>query len=270
MTSLLATDLDGTLLDSFGKISQQNVDAIVRAKADGLEVVFATGRPPRWMDEIPSLHDAVSYSICANGAVLFDLTKRAIVSAHYIDPDVGRAAIEQIRIIDPNASFAVELAREHDDFVLDDGYQPRWESPRPVPRLRSEELFDSGRVVKLLARPSRQVQLTADSFVAHAEELISHIVDVTHSNSYDVLLEMSPLGVNKGSALAQFALERGLQPANVAAVGDMPNDIPMVTWAGRGGAVENAHDDLKAIADDLLPSNDDHAIATFIHRILGQ
>lgn len=268
MTQLLATDLDGTLLNTYGNISAENIDAIKRAKASGLEVIFATGRPPRWMDEIPSLSGLVGTAICANGAVLFDLERSEIISAQYVTAEVGLSAVEKIRAIDPGATFAVEIARGFDDFVLDDSYQPRWETPRSVPRLAVDQLFDSGKVVKLLARPSKQAQLTADSFVAEAERLIAHLVDVTHSNSFDVLLEMSPLGVNKGSALAHFANSRGLQQNHVAAVGDMPNDIPMVSWAGRGAAVENAHDDLKAIADDLLPSNDDHAIAEFISRLL--
>ena len=269
MTKLLATDLDGTLLNSFGAITEENIDAIAKASASGLEIIFATGRPPRWMQEIPSLSGSVTTALCANGAVVLDLGSGELISAQYVSPDAGLGAIEIIRALDPHARFAVEVVGAGQDFVLDSEYQPRWETPRPVPRVPTEALFDSGHVVKLLARPSRETQLTADSFVAHAEEHIAHLVDVTHSNSFDVLLEMSPLGVNKGSALANFALARGLQPQDVAAVGDMPNDIPMVTWAGRGGAVENAHDALKAIADDLLPTNDEHAVAEFIQRILN-
>jgi len=270
MTSLLATDLDGTLLDSNGGISFENLEALARAHSEGLDVIFATGRPPRWMTEIPKLTNFVSTAICANGALLLDLKSSEIISAQFVLADVGIAAIELIRSIDPDVTFAVEVARYEDDFVLDNSYQPRWETPRSTPRVPAEELFDSERVIKLLARPSKHAQLTADSFVSEAESLISHLVDVTHSNSYDVLLEMSPLGVNKGSTLAALALERGLQAQDVAAIGDMPNDIPMVSWAGRGGAVDNAHDSLKAVANELLPSNDEHAVAVFIERLLNR
>ena len=269
MTKLLATDLDGTLLNSNGGISQQNFEAVAEAAALGLQVIFATGRPPRWMTEIPDLTQFVSTAICANGALIYDLKSREVISAQYINPEAGISAIEHIRSIDPNATFAVEIARDFDDFVLDDSYRPRWETPRDVLRVPAEQLFDSQKVIKLLARPSREAQLTADSFVAHAEALIANIVGVTHSNSYDVLLEMSPLGVDKGSTLAGMAADWGFAQSEVAAVGDMPNDIPMVTWAGRGAAVDNAHDDLKAIADVLLPSNDDHAVAVFINRLLN-
>ena len=58
-------------------------------------------------------------------------------------------------------------------------------------------------------------------------------------------------------------------PEQVAAVGDMPNNVPMVEWAGRGAAVANAHEWVKAVADEHLPSNDDHAVAVFIDRLLG-
>jgi hydroxymethylpyrimidine pyrophosphatase-like HAD family hydrolase len=49
----------------------------------------------------------------------------------------------------------------------------------------------------------------------------------------------------------------------------MPNDIPMVQWAGRGAAVANAHEWVKAVADEHLPSNDEHAVSVFIERLLG-
>jgi hydroxymethylpyrimidine pyrophosphatase-like HAD family hydrolase len=74
--------------------------------------------------------------------------------------------------------------------------------------------------------------------------------------------------VNKGSGLAKHANSLGIEQAQVAAVGDMPNDIPMIRWAGRGAAVANAHDWVKEVADEHLPSNDDHGVATFIDRIL--
>ena len=75
----------------------------------------------------------------------------------------------------------------------------------------------------------------------------------THSASDDVLIEMSALGVSKGAALAHQASRLGLPLSAVAAVGDMPNDVPMLVEAGLGLAVETGHPAARAAADALLP-----------------
>jgi hydroxymethylpyrimidine pyrophosphatase-like HAD family hydrolase len=132
-----------------------------------------------------------------------------------------------------------------------------------------DEMFNTDLVVKLLARPSAKAIHNADSFLAAADEVLAGIVDVTHSDNQDVLIEMSLLGVNKGSGLARVAAERGFTQANVAAIGDMPNDIPMIQWAGIGAAVANAHDRVKAVADLHLPSNDEHAFSHLVDHVIN-
>ena len=60
MIRLLATDLDGTLLQTGGTVSQENVQALARAAEEGLDVVFVTGRPPRWMTDISEAYTLIS------------------------------------------------------------------------------------------------------------------------------------------------------------------------------------------------------------------
>ena len=269
MTQIFATDLDGTLLNSSGGISAPNVAALKAAQQAGVQVVFVTGRPPRWMAEIGNLTGINSHAICANGALRFDIANGQVVHAHYIDSDLGLEVVTALRGIDPGISFAVEIANEETPFVIDPQYRPRWETQQVVPRLPVEAMFDSGQVIKLMARPSAGVILDADEFVTAAHSVAANLVDLTHSNIFDVLLEMSPVGVNKGTALAQFAAERGISQSAVAAVGDMPNDVPMISWAGLGAAVANAHESVKAVADVLLPSNDEDAVAVFITQLIA-
>lgn len=269
MTQLFATDLDGTLLNSSGGISTANVAALRSAQDSGLHVVFVTGRPPRWMTEIGHITGNHGHAICANGALVLDVATGEVLQANYLDRDLGIDVVNRLRRIDPDISFAVELADDEVSFIIDEKYRPRWETQEEVPRVAVEEMFNSGRVVKLLARPSEHAKLDADQFVSAAEAVASDIVDLTHSNIFDVLLEMSPAGVNKGTALAAFARNLGVSQSAVAAVGDMPNDVPMISWAGQGAAVANAHDSVKAVADVLLPSNDEDAVAVFIQQLLG-
>ena len=60
----------------------------------------------------------------------------------------------------------------------------------------------------------------------------------------------------------------GIAPHEVLAVGDMPNDLPMLQWAGRSYAVSNAHPSVIAIADEVTGSNDEDAVAQLIEQLL--
>lgn len=266
---LLGSDLDGTLLQSDGTVAAETFAALRRAEAEGLDVIFITGRPPRWMNMISEMTGHQGKALTSNGAVMLDLKSLDIVWAELMDPAIGLEAANRLRSIDPDISFAVELARPEKNFLVDGNYQPRWEVAVPPPVASVEEMFETGAVVKLLARPSKNLIIGADEFLAKSDAALDGIVDVTHSDLTDVLIEMSRLGINKGSGLAHAADSLGIVAKQVAAVGDMPNDIPMIKWAGRGAAVANAHDEVKAVANEHLPSNDEHAVAEFINRILS-
>ena len=81
-------------------------------------------------------------------------------------------------------------------------------------------------------------------------------------------LEISAPGITKASGLALVCAELGIEPADVAAFGDMPNDLPMLGWAGRGVAVANAHPDVLAAADAVTASNVDDGVAAHLEHLL--
>ena len=88
--------------------------------------------------------------------------------------------------------------------------------------------------VKLLLRGGED---GPDALVSRARSAVGELIEITHSSSLDTLLEMSALGVSKGSGLAALCAARGIDATEVIAFGDMPNDLPMLTWAGRGVAM---------------------------------
>ena len=79
----------------------------------------------------------------------------------------------------------------------------------------------------------------------------------------------APSGVSKASGLASLCALLGLTAAEVIAFGDMPNDVPMLSFAGRGVAVSNAHPEVLAAADDVTASNEDDGVARVIEALLG-
>jgi hydroxymethylpyrimidine pyrophosphatase-like HAD family hydrolase len=77
------------------------------------------------------------------------------------------------------------------------------------------------------------------------------------------------VGVTKASALAALAARARIPAAEVIAFGDMPNDLPMLAWAGRAVAVANAHPAVLAAADEVTASNDDDGVALVLERLAG-
>jgi Cof subfamily protein (haloacid dehalogenase superfamily) len=270
---LVATDLDGTLLRSDGSVSDYTIAAFARARAESVPVVFVTGRPPRWLPMVVEATGHTGVAICANGAVLLDLTTGILLRTHAIEPAALHEVVTTLRAEVPGIGFAAEwvdgLASEapsDTQFAHEHRFVPRYPAPAAW---RDDDILTitaGHRVVKLLARLT-DTHHDADSFLDHALSHVEHLVTVTHSNSDDVLLEMSAHGVSKGSTLAEYALALGLGAEHVAAMGDMPNDLPMIEWAGVGLAVEGAHPRLVEAADAVLPGPQDDGVGRFVSAV---
>jgi hydroxymethylpyrimidine pyrophosphatase-like HAD family hydrolase len=112
----------------------------------------------------------------------------------------------------------------------------------------------------------RHDALLADALLERAQEVVGHLAELTHSNSGDGLLEISAAGISKATTLARLCEERGVGREAVLAFGDMPNDLPMLRWAGHSVAVAGAHPDVLAAADEVTAANDDDGVALVLER----
>ena len=270
---LVATDLDGTLLLPGGGIGDRTRRGIDALLARGIHVVFVTGRPPRWVRPIAELTGHHGTAIGANGAVVLDLQDERVLRVRPIDPQSAHRVADTLRLLTSEVNFAVEYAREGGTFAdsvfaLDRSYVPRWEIPPGTEVGDIDDLLSRPGITKLLARPTGQHGHDADSLLRAADEALAGLVEVTHSNSDDVLLEMSGIGVTKGSTLQQLADDLGITADEVVAVGDMPNDLPMLTWAGHAFAVANAHDAVLSAVTTAVAPNDEEGVADLIEAVL--
>jgi len=268
---MLASDLDGTLLRSDGTISSRSRDALRGAVEAGLLVAFVTGRPPRWLDEIVEATGHSGVAVGANGAVLYDLATERIIASHPLSPDELATLTAELRTAFPEVQFAVEYG---DSFGAEPGYVHDWainpladRRGRPIapPVVADLASIISRAGVKLLAKDHGA---DVDDFLASAATLLAGRATVTHSSTFG-LLEIAAAGVTKASGLAELAASHGITPGEVAAIGDMPNDVPMLQWAGASYAVANAHPAALAAADEVLASNDEDAVAVLIESLLG-
>jgi Cof subfamily protein (haloacid dehalogenase superfamily) len=260
---LIASDMDGTLLRRDDTVSDATVAELERWRADGVPVVLATGRPPRWMRRI---RDVLRHgtAVCCNGAVLLDLERFEVVDEDPLLPDVLEMVTAELRRHQPQTWFAVEYGLE---FRHEPIYRPRWDVDAPGVAEATLEEMVAAPVAKLLARHEH---LPRDVFVALVEEVVGDRATVTTSGS-DALAEISAAGVTKASGLAKVAARHGVGPEDVVVFGDMPNDIAAFEWVraagGRAVAMAHAHQDLMVVATDVTVDNDSDGVAAFLRAL---
>lgn len=269
---LIATDLDGTLLRSDETVSARTRAALKAAEAAGLVVVFVTGRPVRWLDDVVDQTGHLGVAVGANGAVIYDLHAERVVTAHPLEIGATRELAHDIRTAFPDVAFAVEsltgFAAEP-QYVHDWTINPRRDrhgQPVPDPATGDLRTISSVPVLKLLAKDRR---VDVDEFLSAVTEVLAGRGTVTHSSSFG-LLEIAAPGVSKATGLAEVAATHGIERDEIAAVGDMPNDVPMLEWAGTSFAVANAHPAARAAADRVIASNDEDAVAAVIESVLAR
>ncbi|GAB3864651.1 Cof-type HAD-IIB family hydrolase [Dactylosporangium cerinum] len=257
---LVACDLDGTIIRSDGTISARTVAAFERIGQAGARFVFVTGRPPRLMDAVAKAFCHQGTAICANGALFYDLYHEKVIDEHLIPPAHLAEAARLLRSTVGGIGLAVEYA---DELAGDARYEPgAWDVGVTLQRLSDPELF--GRPApKLLGR--HQV-LSADELLQIAAPVLAGIVTVYHSNGIR-LIEATAAGVSKASALADLAARGDIDPADAVAFGDMPNDLPMLAWAGTSYGVANAHPDVLAAVDRVIGANDDDGVAEVLEQL---
>ncbi|MFJ3905128.1 HAD family hydrolase [Streptomyces sp. NPDC090025] len=266
---LIATDLDGTLLRDDKSLSERTVAALAAAERAGIEVFFVTGRPARWMDVVSDHVHGHGMAICANGAAVVDLhADGEFLMVRPLERPAALAVVEALRAAAPGTSFAVELTTgihyepHYPPFFLDPGA-----SIATAEKLLFEEAPGAAApVIKLLAQ---HPELDPDAFLATAREAAGHLASFTRS-SPTALLEISGLGVSKASTLELCCAERGITAAEVAAFGDMPNDIEMLSWAGRSYAMGNAHPDVIAAATGRTTENNEDGVAVVVEQLIAE
>ena len=258
---LVATDLDGTIIRGDGTISERTVAAFARVEAAGARFVLVTGRPPRVMRDIAAVFGHRGTAICANGALAYDMRTGTIEALHVIPPPVLAAAAAALRAAVPGIGIAVEYPDGH---AADDVYQAvNW--GLDIARLGDAELF--GRPASKLL--GRHLSYTCDDLLALAAPAIQDLVSVTHSNGKG-LIEAAALGVSKATAVEELAARHGIGCQSVLAFGDMPNDLPLLTWAGVSCAVGNAHPEVLVAATHVIGHNDDDGVAEYLEKLFPQ
>ena len=266
LPELIASDVDGTLLDDDENVSPRTRAAVHAAVAGVAHFVLATGRPPRWVPQVAEALGLAPMAVCANGAVLYDSATDRIIAARTLSTEVLAELAEMATRLIPGAGLAVERVGRtaHDaatpQFVSSPGYEHAWLNPDNT-EVSLDDLL-SAPAVKLLIRKAGA--RSADM----AAVLTKHVGlqgDITYSTN-NGLIEVMPLGISKATGVAELAQPLGIAAEDVVAFGDMPNDVPMLRWAGLGIAMGNADPDVMEAADEVTTPNTDDGLARVLER----
>ncbi len=261
---LVALDIDGTLLrwvegagQTYEIIPPRVRDAVRRAVAAGAHIVLASGRSPHGMTGIADLlglpearhgrsslatgsttdDDDRLWIVAANGAVVFRYPPVEIVHEETFDPE---PAVRAVLAEHPTALVAIEERGR--------GYRVT----RPFPHgelsgvqfITSLEQMVSRRVSRVIIRDP---YATAEDFVHLTRRLGLQGTD--YVVGWTAWLDLAPTGVSKASGLEVVAGKLGVDRADVLAIGDGRNDVEMLAWAGRGVAMGQSVEEVRAAAD---------------------
>jgi Cof subfamily protein (haloacid dehalogenase superfamily) len=265
LVRLIATDLDGTLLRSDGAtVSERTRRALAAARDAGITIVLVSARGPVGVGEVAEIAGCDGLAICSNGALVLDLGSREVVRHRPLAADLAARVVRALRARLPDVCFATETEGV---FALEptfEGAWAWWEPPQGTRYANALELV-AAPVTKLIARDAT---CSVAELAAAAREVVSDSAAVSVSG--ESVVEISAAGVNKAVALKELASELGVEAADVVALGDYPNDLPMLAWAGRSIAPANAHPDVLARVDEVTESNDDDGVALSIERLLAR
>jgi HAD superfamily hydrolase (TIGR01484 family) len=286
---IIACDLDGTLLNGKGMLSGATAAALRKAVASGVEVVIATGRRHSfaWTMLAPLGLDPETILISSNGAITRTFGGRhidrigmpveiALQLCRQLD-DFRNSLVFTFDRTGPGALVVENIAALH-------ARLSRWveanlhelEAVLPL-----ERAFDGGEqpvqamICGTLA-VMREGLAVLDAATPDAEELRQKIsIHRTEYAARDLsIVDLMPRGCSKGSALARLAADRGVEAADVVAIGDNMNDAEMLAYAGRGVIMENSPAELHAMAAangwSVTGSNELDGAAQAILRMLTQ
>lgn len=259
---LIATDLDGTLLRSDGSVSDRTREALAAATAAGAAHLVVTGRSVPWTRHVLDDLGYRGLAVCGQGGQVYDAGAHRLLTSVTLDRKLAGVALAKIEA----ETGPLYLAASRDGLDGEVLVGPGYTVAGPLPATPFTDVSD------LWSAPLNKIYiqhpaLTDDELADVARRTAGGFVSVTMAG--EGIVELLPLGLSKATGLSLAARRLGLKAEDAVAFGDMPNDVPMFTWAARGVAMANAHEELKAVADEMTASNDEDGIAVVLEKLLG-
>lgn len=288
MYKLITIDIDGTLLNSYGEVTEKNKQAIKKAiEEKNIEVVLTSGRMPEAIMPIAKEVNATNYLISGNGAAIYDINKNKIIYNNYMSK---KKTLEIVDICEKNSMFYNiytnnfiltkslnynilfyhnENKKNPEDKrikinVIDDMYdyikKYQGDDILKITICDSNELIFRSIMNKL--KTIRDIDVLE---VAHmSRKIIKHGTEEIEISYF--YTEITNQNVNKWSAIEKLIEKLKIKKEEVLAIGDNINDKEMIENAGVGIVTGNSSPEMKKIADEVVASNDESGVAQAIEE----
>ncbi|WP_338484876.1 HAD family hydrolase [Streptomyces sp. SCSIO 75703] len=257
---LVATDLDGTLLRSDHSISGRTREALAAATAAGAAHIVVTGRAVPWTRSILDDLGYQGLAVCGQGGQVYHAGEHRLLTSVTLDRQLAGVALAKIEAETGPLFLAASRDGLDGEVLVGPGYEVGGGLPA-VPFTDAADLWSAPLNKIYIQHPT----LSDDELAETARQAAGGFVSVTMAGAG--VVELLPLGLSKATGLSLAARRLGLKASDTIAFGDMPNDVPMFGWAAHGVAMANAHDELRAVADEVTSSNDEDGIAVVLERL---
>ena len=290
MYKLIAIDLDGTLLNSYGQVSERNREALKKAQEQGIQIVLASGRTTNSVKNMANELGNNNYIICGNGSLVYDLQREEIIYDKFIEK---KKALQIIKVCEENSIYYnvytenMVIAKTLSNNVLfyhqENANKPDSRKTKInlveniyeyIENLEDENILkftisDSSNIIfNSIIKKLREIKNIDVLDVAHmSRKIIKSGTEEIHMAYY--YTEITSENVDKWNAVKWLAERLNISNEEIIGIGDNVNDKLMIENAGLGVAMGNSAPYIKEIADKVVSSNSDDGVAEVIEEILN-
>ena len=290
MYKIVAIDLDGTLLNSYGEITPKTKEVLKKVMEKGVQVVLASGRPVSAIENIANEIGAEEYLISGNGALVYDIKQKEVVYDKFLTKD---QVLEIVDICEENSIFCnvyteTEVIAKTLNYNVLFYHKENAKKPEGkrtninvVLNMRKyiEDLDDNARFLKMtVCDPNRLIFNGIIRKLRNIETI--DVLDISHMSrktikdgTEDVQIEyfyteITNQNVNKWSAIEYLLEKQNIKPEEVMAIGDNVNDKEMIENAGLGVVMGNSSPQMKEIADIVVSDNNSDGIVEAVEKFI--
>ena len=289
MYKLVAIDLDGTLLNSYGEISSRNKKAIEKTLIKDCNVIIASGRP---IASAKSYSDEVgisNYMICGNGSMLYDIQNDNVIYDKSIE---RRKALQIIKICEDNSIFfniytetlTIAKTMKYNVAFYNNENRKLPDSKKTNIKIVNniyEYVMENPDIKILKITVCDENKVVFNSIIKKLKEIKNiEVLDLQHmarkyiqNGTEDVKVEyfyteITSSGVNKWEAIEKLAELLQIETKEIMAIGDNMNDKEMIEKSGCGVLMGNAAPYLKEFADIVVSDNNNDGVAEALEKYI--
>lgn len=288
MYKIAVIDLDGTMLNQYGIVTQNTKDAIKEAQNKGIEIIIASGRPIDSIKAIAKQIESKKYFISGNGAIIYDISKDETIYENTIKK---QKALEIIKICEENSIYyniyteKEIVAKSLQCNVLYYHKENINKEDKDKTHINIvENIYDyisnrDEKIVKITVCDKNKVIF--NSIIRKLKEITEiEVLDVSHMSRKIIhqgteeipieyfYTEISAKNVDKWNAIEFLKEKMNIKTEEVIAIGDNINDKKMIEEAGLGIAMGQSHPEVKKVAKQITTSNLEDGVAKVLKEIV--